>query len=226
MGHWLVKFWHWFTNDQSGGSRGSADAIRAEIVELNEALDFFANHESQFNEADGSGFIAKRGEHVVAIVSEVGLVEAQRGPTQFKGGAVGFSFRVTDRIAVGPSRFRGTSTRGEERPTLIDSGRFVVTDQRAVFLGGKQTREFDWDKLLAYEFVHLDKKSAMLMLPVSSRQKVSGIAADTASMNHVHQRVAFGVAVATGRKDDFLNGLRAAIAEAEADLAALADPSA
>jgi hypothetical protein len=66
----------------------------------------------------------------------------------------------------------------------------------------------------------------MLMLPVSSRQKVSGIAADTASMNHVHQRVAFGVAVATGRKEDFLNGLRAAIAEAEADLAALANPSA
>jgi hypothetical protein len=65
----------------------------------------------------------------------------------------------------------------------------------------------------------------MLMLPVSNRQKVSGIAADTPSMNHVHQRVAFGVAVATGRKDAFLDGLVAAIAEAEADLRMLAKPS-
>jgi hypothetical protein len=44
-------------------------------------------------------------------------------------------------------------------------------------------------------------------------------------MNHVHQRVAFGVAVATGRKDAFLDGLVAAIAEAEADLRMLAKPS-
>lgn len=227
MGQWLVRAWRWFTNDQSGARpRGSAESIRAEITELNEALEFFGNHETQFNEADSSGFIAKRGEHVVAMVSEVGLVEAQRGPTQFKGGAVGFSFRVTDRIAVGPSRFRGTSTRGEERPALVDSGRFVITDKRAVFLGGKQTREFEWDNLLAYELLALDKRSAMLMLPVSNRQKVSGIAADAASMRHVHQRVAFGVAVATGRKDDFLNGLRAAIAEAEAELRELSQPSA
>jgi hypothetical protein len=208
-----------------GGVSKSVASVQAEIAELKEALAFFTHHETQFNEADGSGFIAKRDEHVVALVSEVGLVEAQRGPTEFKGGAIGFSFRVTDRIAVGPSRFRGTSKRGEERPTLIDSGRFVITDQRAVFLGGKQTREFDWDKLLAYELVALDKKSAMLMLPVSNRQKVSGIAADTPSMNHVHQRVAFGVAVATGRKDAFLDGLVAAIAEAEADLRMLAKPS-
>ena len=224
MSGWLVRAWRRFTNYQ-GGSR-SPQSVHAEIVELNEALEFFANHETQFNEADSSGFIAKRGEHVVALVSEVGLVEAQRGPTQFSGGAVGFSFRVTDRIAVGPSRFRGTSTRGAEHPTLIDSGRFVVTDQRAVFLGGKQTREFDWDKLLAYEMVVLGKNNAMVLLPVSNRQKVSGIAADAASMRHVHQRVAFGVAVATGRKDDFVNGLRAAIAEAEAELRALNNPSA
>jgi hypothetical protein len=101
----------------------------------------------------------------------------------------------------------------------------VITDRRAVFLGGKQTREFEWDDLLAFELRALDKKSAILYLPVSNRQKVSGVAADTGSMNHVHQRVAFGVAVATGRKDDFLNELVAAIAEAEAELAALAKPS-
>jgi hypothetical protein len=226
MSGWLVRAWRWFTNDQgSGGSRNSADAVQAEIVELREALEFFANHEAQFDETDGAGFIAKRGEHVVGIVSEVGLVEAQRGPTQFKGGAVGFSFRMTDRFAVGPSRFRGTSTRGEERPALVDSGRFVITDRRAVFMGGKQTREFDWQDLLAHELRPLDKKSAIVYLPVSNRQKVSGIAADAASMIHVHQRVAFGVAVAMGRKDDFLNGLREAIAEAETELRNLTNPS-
>jgi hypothetical protein len=226
MGRWLVKFWHWFTNDQgAGGSRNSAEAVQAEIVELRETLEFFANHETQFNEAAASGIVAKRGEHIVGVVSEVGLVESRKGPTQFSGGALGFSFRLTDRLAVRPSRFRGSATPGEEAPALIDSGRFVISDKRAVFIGGKQTREFDWDKVLAYELRALNKKSAIVYLPVSNRQKVSGIAADTAAMNHVYQRVAFGIAVATGRKDDFLNGLREAIAEAETELRNLTNPS-
>lgn len=197
------------------------EKLRAEISQLQEALEFFENHESQHNEAEPSGIVAQRDEHIIADVSEVGLVESRRGPTQFKGGSTGVSFRLTKRISVRQSGMKGRAIQGEESPTLIDTGRFIVSDKRAVFVGVKQSREFEWQKLLAYTTQTLDKKSAILFLPVSNRQKTSGIAADTTSIEQIHQRVSFGVAVATGRKDDFLESLRREIREARDELAAL-----
>ena len=47
---------------------------------------------------------------------------------------------------------------------------------------------------------------------------MSGIASDLAAIEKVHQRVAFGVSVATGRKDDFINMLKAELSEMEAEL--------
>ena len=64
----------------------------------------------------------------------------------------------------------------------------------------------------------LGKKNAILYLPVSNRQKVSGIASDLAAIEQVYQRVAFGVSVATGRKEEFINMLKAELSETEAEL--------
>lgn len=202
-------------------SANSSAALRVEIEELKAALDFFGNHEGQFDEAASSGIVARRDEHVIAVVSEVGLIESRRGPTQFRGGSTGVSFRLTKRISVRQSGLRGRAIQGEENPTIVDTGRFIVTDKRAVFVGEKQSREFDWDKLLSYEIQSLNRNSSIIYLPVSNRQKVSGVAADTASMESLFQRVAFGVAVATGRKDAFIDALKRELAEAEEELKAL-----
>lgn len=198
-----------------------ADSVREEISELKAALDFFGNHEGQFDEAESSGIVARRDEHVIAVVSEVGLIESRRGPTQFQGGSTGVSFRLSKRISIRQSGMRGKAIPGDETPTIIDRGRFIVTDQRAVFVGGKQSREFDWDKLLSYEIQPLKRNNSIIYLPVSNRQKVSGVAADTASMESLFQRVAFGVAVATGRKDRFIETLKRELAEAEEELKTL-----
>lgn len=202
------------------------DALRNEIAELKAALEFFGRHEGQFDESEPSGIVARRDEHVIAVVSEIGLIESRRGPTQFRGGSTGVSFRLTKRIAIRQSGLRGRAIQGEETPTVIDIGRFIVTDQRAVFVGGKQSREFDWDKLLSYEIQSLNKKNSIIYLPVSNRQKVSGVAADTASMESLYQRVAFGVAVATGRKDTFIETLKRELTEAEEELKTLNSPPA
>ena len=199
-------------------AKPSAEKSQKEINELKELIEFFSNHESQYNEAQPGGIIAKKDEHVIAIVSEVGLIESRRGPTEFKGGSTGVSFRLTKRVSVRKSGMRGTATAGEETPTVIDQGKFVISDQRAVFVGNKQSREFEWDDLLSYDMQKIGKKNAILYLPVSNRQKVSGIASDLASIEQAHQRVAFGVAVATGRKEDFINMLKAELSEAEAEL--------
>ena len=196
----------------------SVEKFQKEVNELKEAIEFFLNHENQYNEAQPGGIIAKKDEHVIAIVSEVGLIESRRGPTEFKGGSTGVSFRLTKRVSVRKSGMRGTATAGEETPTVIDQGKFVISDQRAIFVGNKQSREFEWNNLLSYDMQMLGKKNAILYLPVSNRQKVSGIASDLAAIEQVHQRVAFGVSVATGRKDDFINMLKAELSEMEAEL--------
>jgi hypothetical protein len=203
-----------------------AEVLREEIEELKAAVEFFGKYEGQYDESEPSGIVARRDEHVIAVVSEVGLIESRRGPTQFRGGSTGVSFRVSKRISIRQSGMRGKAIAGEESPTLIDSGRFIVTDQRAVFVGGKQSREFDWDKLLSYEIQSLNRKNSIIYLPVSNRQKVSGVAADTASMESLYQRVAFGVAVATGRKDAFIETLKRELADAEKELKSLNPPPA
>ena len=199
-------------------AKPSTENFQKEINDLTEAIEFFSNHENQYNEAQPGGIIAKKDEHVIAIVSEVGLIESRRGPTEFKGGSTGVSFRLTKRVSVRKSGMRGTATAGEETPTVIDEGKFVISDQRAVFVGNKQSREFEWDNLLSYDMQMIGKKNAILYLPVSNRQKVSGIASDLAAIEQVNQRVAFGVAVATGRKEVFINMLKAELSEAEAEL--------
>lgn len=196
------------------------EALRSEVQYLREAVQFFESHESQYDESMPSGIVAKKNEHVIGVVSEVGLVEAKTMPSKFRGGSTGASFRLTDRLSVRQSGFRGRSIPGEEVSAVIDVGQFVITDQRGVFLGEKQNREFQWDNLLAYEMDELGKGSAILYLPVSNRQKTSGLAADIASIRQVHQRVAFGVSVAMERKEQFLDRLRNDLAAAEAELAA------
>lgn len=196
------------------------DALREDVAYMHEALEFFQNHESQYDESMPSGIVAKKGENVIGVVSEVGLVETETLPSQFRGGSTGASFRLTDRLSVRQSAFRGRSIPGEEVPAVIDVGQFIVTDQRGVFVGTKQSREFAWDNLLSYDLAGITNDSAILYLPTSNRQKTSGVAADAKSIRQVHQRVAFGVAVAMSRKEQFLEHLRKEIAEAEAELAA------
>jgi hypothetical protein len=203
----------WQKKYGTGSEANQLQTLRDEVRHLRDALAFFENHESQFDELLPNGIVAKKDEHVIGVVSEVGLVETKTTPSKFRGGSTGASFRLTDRLSVRQSGFRGRSIPGEEVPAVIDTGQFVVTDQRGVFLGSKQNREFQWDSLLAYELKDLNNDSAILYLPVSNRQKTSGLAADTASMRQVHQRVAFGVAVAMSRKDQFIDRLRKDIAE-------------
>ena len=49
----------------------------------------------------------------------------------------------------------------------------------------------------------------MVYLPVSNRQKIYGIAADSAGIANMQRRLAFGVAVALGRQEQHVEGLMA-----------------
>ena len=186
------------------------EKIDAEITHLQETIDFFRNYKTQFNETEPSGIIAKSDEHVIAIGQGVALIESRRLPTTFQGGSKGFSVRVAKGVSVRQSRSRGTATQGDDVPTDIDLGRFVVTDQRGIFIGEKQTREFKWENLVSYQVGSLGRNS-ILYLPVTNREKVSGVAGDHASIVQIEERVGFGVACKHGRSEQFLLNLKSKI---------------
>jgi hypothetical protein len=93
-------------------------------------------------------------------------------------------------------------------PVLLDEGEFIVTTVRGVFVGKIMTHEFQWTKLVSHKTEPL-VNNLVMYLPVSNRQKIYGIAADGDGLANVQKRLAFGVAVALGRQEQHVEGLKA-----------------
>src|SRR6516164_7747544 len=100
---------------------------------------------------DGSADVStplnlKRDERVFYALTGAGLMETRSGPRQWQGGYSGFSFRVTKRIRYHVGGTRGTSVQGDDQTKLIDTGTATITNQRIVFQGQKQAREWTYSK--------------------------------------------------------------------------------
>ena len=93
-------------------------------------------------------------------------------------------------------------------PELLDEGEFIVTTVRGVFVGKSVTHDFQWGKLVSHKSEPL-MNNVVVYLPVSNRQKIYGIAADSAGIANMQRRLAFGVAVALGRNEQHVDGLLA-----------------
>ena len=92
-------------------------------------------------------------------------------------------------------------------PELLDEGEFIVTTVRGVFVGKSVTHDFQWSKLVSHKTEPL-MNNVVVYLPVSNRQKIYGIAADSAGIANMQRRLAFGVAVALGRNEQHVDGLK------------------
>ena len=92
-------------------------------------------------------------------------------------------------------------------PELLDEGEFIVTTVRGVFVGKSMTHDFQWSKLVSHKTEPL-MNNVVVYLPVSNRQKIYGIAADSAGIANMQRRLAFGVAVALGRNEQHVDGLK------------------
>ena len=93
-------------------------------------------------------------------------------------------------------------------PELLDEGEFIVTTVRGVFVGKSVTHDFQWSKLVSHKTEPL-MNNVVVYLPVSNRQKIYGIAADSAGIANMQRRLAFGVAVSLGRNEQYVDGLKA-----------------
>lgn len=198
--------------------QGRIADTQAALSEIEDAIEFYANVEDAFDEVnDDVPIVTKRGEEVVLIVSGVALVEVRRGKATYSGGSRGVSVRVAKGVSFRMGAHRGTMQPAPERPTIIDSGEFVVTNKRAVFVGDKHTRQFEWAKLLACND-YADSGNVLFMLPVENRQRVSGVAVSPENAPLLDQRIKFGLAMHLDRRDAFIDGLREEAESARAEL--------
>jgi hypothetical protein len=72
------------------------------------------------------------------------------------------------------------------------------------------THDFQWTKLISHKSETVTEDVNMVTyLPVSNSQKIYGIATDIATNGTLQKRLSFGVAVALGRLEQHINGLKA-----------------
>jgi len=135
--------------------------------------------------------VLKRSEHAFFTLAGAGLVEPRRGPGHWVGGYSGFSFRVAKGVLYHIGGTRGTHVQGQEAPVVIDTGTATITDQRVVFQGVKQTREWSFVKLLGSQ--HFDSPP-WTAIQVSNRQKTSGILCDAATAENFQFRLTLALA--------------------------------
>lgn len=166
-----------------------------------------------------SGLALKRGEAVFCVVTDAVLIEPRKGPGQWKGFNQGVSVPIPGtnlRYRIGESK--GSFHAGEESPTPIDTGTFVVTTTRGVFTGTKQSREWAWSKLLSV--AHHDP--GWTAMAVTNREKVSGIAVDSDARDLLDFWIDLAVARANDTTADLEADCRSDIEQLTAALAALA----
>lgn len=112
---------------------------------------------------------------------------------------------------VGASK--GTYVSGPDVPTPIDVGTAFVTNQRVVFRGSKATREWAWSKLISLDH---DDDLPWTSLPVSNRQKTSGLLYDEPTSLLVRYRLQQGLAHLQGKVEALTAELEQQLRELQA----------
>jgi len=184
-----------------------------EVSSAHEVLHIVANWREFVDEHRDCPILLRPGEHALFVLHGGSLVETKRSPVTYRGGGLGASFSIGRGTRLGMHNFESRPSGGVEQQTVIDRGVFVVTDRRGVFVGERQVREFPWEKLLAVQLGVLTRKALVLYLPVSNRQKVSGIAGDWDTMMDVPTFVQLGFGLAQEGESRLLARLRDELAD-------------
>ncbi len=134
--------------------------------------------------------VLKKGEVAIDSVP-CKLLEYRSGGSSYQGGSQGVSIRIAKGLSYRVGSNRGQLVRNPEALTVIDSGDATFTNQRVVFGGQSQTREWAFDKLVDF---NAGDNGTQVMISVSNRQKVSGLHAE--SVERVQPGLLLEVAVA------------------------------
>lgn len=157
---------------QAAAALQAQHELRVQRVSLQKQLDFVAGWPG--NAPASTGLVLKKGEHMVGTVVSAGLVEVRRAQGHVVGGSSGVSVRVAKGVRLRAGGMRGHYVPGDEQETQLDTGSATITNQRIVFAGSRQTREWKFENLAGRQLTG-NRKMSWLELPVSNRQKMSAL---------------------------------------------------
>ena len=103
----------------------------------------------------------------------VELREYRSGSSTYKGGYAGGNLRLTDGFSISAGGNSGKLVKDEEQATTLDVGTAIFTNQRVIFSGPKQTREWDLSKLLN---VDVGDNGYEVSISSSSSQRTAALA--------------------------------------------------
>jgi len=121
-------------------------------------------------DAEGNPFDADD-EQLLFVLPNVELLEYKSTGSTYTGGSAGVSFPLFGRVRGNVGGNRGSISRNPEELILSDMGRLKVSTERLIFVGEKEAREIDLDKVLDFE---LGPNGLWVKLAMSNRQKREG----------------------------------------------------
>ena len=121
-------------------------------------------------DAEGNPFDADD-EQLLFVLPNVELLEYKSSGSTYSGGNAGVSFPLFGRVRGNVGGNRGSFSRNPEELILSDVGRLKVSTQRLIYVGEKEAREIDLDKVLDFE---LGPNGLWVKLAMSNRQKREG----------------------------------------------------
>lgn len=116
-------------------------------------------------------------EEYVYHLDNMSLIEPRRAARVTRRSTDAVTVALAKGIYYTAAGGKSVSPEPEDELREIDRGTATFTTQRVVFVGSKQTREWDFAKLLGWDV----GAGGRLMIAVSNRQKVSGIQMTTRS---------------------------------------------
>ena len=140
--------------------------------------------------------VLKKGEVAIDSVPAK-LLEYRSGGSSYQGGSQGVSIRIAKGLSYRVGSNRGQLVRNPEQLQVIDNGDATFTNQRVVFGGQSQTREWAFDKLVDF---NAGDNGTQVMISVSNRQKVSGLHAQSGERVQPGVLLEVAVAYANGGK--------------------------
>jgi hypothetical protein len=121
-------------------------------------------------DAEGNPFDADD-EQLLFVLPNVELLEYKSSGSTYSGGSAGVSFPLFGRVRGNVGGNRGSISRNPEELILSDMGRLKVSNERLIFVGEKEAREIDLDKVLDFE---LGPNGLWVKLALSNRSKREG----------------------------------------------------
>jgi hypothetical protein len=158
----------------------------------------------------GSGILPHKDERAYMILTEAALIEPKRLPGHWQGRNQGVSIHVMKNVNYRIGGTRGTYAQGEEETAPIDVGTIMISNQRVVFAGGKESREWLYPKVIGFQHY---SDMPWTVIQVSNRQKVSGIGYNRETEDQVRFRLELALANYSGSHDEFVASIDARVAE-------------